>query len=162
MSIEFHQPTKTAVTVAEMARMVGLSRARFYQLLGTAFPFPVYHVATRRPAYVEEQQRVCLEVRRRNCGIDGKPVMFYARRIDHVPAKPMSRNLKPKIKPTEPHGDIAAGLRSLGMASVSSADVGSAIKLLFPAGVKETAPGEVIRAVFLHLKRQNSADNVGR
>ena len=84
MSVEFHEPTKAAVTVAEMARMVGLSRARFYQLLGTAFPFPVYDVSTRRPAYVEEQQRVCLEVRRRNCGIDGKPVLFYARRFDHV------------------------------------------------------------------------------
>jgi hypothetical protein len=161
MSVEFHEPTKAAVTVAEMARMVGLSRARFYQLLGTAFPFPVYDVTTRRPAYAEEQQRVCLEVRRRNCGIDGKPVLFYARRFDHVPAKPKPRT-KPKIKPTEQHSDIFAGLRSLGMASVSSADVRSAIKVLFPAGVNQTAPGEVIRAVFLHLKRQNSADNVGR
>lgn len=160
MSVEFHQPTKAAVTVAEMARMVGLSRARFYQLLGTAFPFPVYDVTTRRPAYVEEQQRVCLEVRRRNCGIDGKPVMFYARRIDHVPLKPMPR-MNPKIKSTEQHGDIVAGLRSLGMASVSSGDVQSAIKVLFPAGVNQTAPAEVIRAVFLHFKRQNSADNVG-
>jgi hypothetical protein len=162
MSVEFQQPLRAAVTVAEMARMVGLSRARFYQLMGTAFPFPVYDVSTRRPVYVEEQQRICLEVRRRNCGIDGKPVLFYARRLDHVPAKAMPRNLKPKIKPTEQHSDIVAGLRSLGMASVSSADVRSAIKVLFAAGIKETPPGEVIRAVFLHLKRQNSADNVGR
>jgi hypothetical protein len=159
MNVEFHEPTKAAVTVAEMARMVGLSRARFYQLLGSAFPYPVYDVSTRRPAYVEEQQRVCLEVRRRNCGIDGKSVLFYARRLDHVPVKPMPRT-KPKIKPTEQHGDILAGLRSLGMASVASADLQSAIKSLFPAGVKETAPAEVVRAVFLHLQRQNSSDNV--
>ncbi len=30
--------TKTAVSVAEMARMVGLSRARFYQLIGSRLP----------------------------------------------------------------------------------------------------------------------------
>ena len=38
---------KSAVSVAEMARMVGLSRSRFYQLVGTAFPHPLYDVATR-------------------------------------------------------------------------------------------------------------------
>ena len=32
--------TKKAVTVAEMARMCGLSRSRFYQLIGSAFPQP--------------------------------------------------------------------------------------------------------------------------
>ena len=93
MSVE----TKVAVTVAEMARMVGLSRARFYQLLGSAFPLPVYDVSTRRPYFVEEMQRVCLEVRRRNCGIDGKPILFYCRRV------PISASAKrsPKITTTK-------------------------------------------------------------
>src|SRR5690242_18870981 len=81
--------TKAIVTVAEMARMVGLGRARFYQLQGTAFPWPVYDIRTKRPIYLEEQQRVCLEVRRRNCGVDGRPILFYARRpsSDPSPAK---------------------------------------------------------------------------
>jgi hypothetical protein len=52
--------TKTVVSVSEMAAMVGLSRARFYQLQGTAFPIPVYDVATRRPVYTEDMQMVCL------------------------------------------------------------------------------------------------------
>ena len=72
--------TKNAVSVAEMARMVGLSRARFYQLIGSAFPHPVYDVSTRRPFYDQEAQTLCLEVRHRNCGIDGKPILFYVRR----------------------------------------------------------------------------------
>ena len=63
-----------------MARMVGLSRSRFHQLIGTTFPWPLYSVSTRRPFYDEELQKCCLEVRRRNCGIDGKPVLFYSRR----------------------------------------------------------------------------------
>ena len=48
--------TKFVVTVAEMARMVGLSRSRFYQLIGTAFPQPERQEGTGRPIYTEEQQ----------------------------------------------------------------------------------------------------------
>ncbi len=48
--------TKAAVTVAEMARMVGLSRSRFYQLIGTAFPQPERQPGTGRPVYTEELQ----------------------------------------------------------------------------------------------------------
>ena len=60
--------------------MVGLVAHRFYQLIGTTFPWPVYSVSTWRPLYDEKLQELCLEVRRRNCGIDGKPVLFYSRR----------------------------------------------------------------------------------
>ena len=76
----FNDKTKAAVTVAEMARMLNLSRQRLHQLIGTAFPYPVYDIKTRRPFFTEELQRVCLEVRRRNCGVDGKAILFYARR----------------------------------------------------------------------------------
>ena len=49
MSVE----TKAVVTVSEMARMVGLSRARFYQLVRAGvFPAPAYKKG--RPIYVEE------------------------------------------------------------------------------------------------------------
>src|SRR6516165_11831748 len=95
MSDEFQ--TKAAVSVAEMARMVGLSRSRFYQLIGTAFPEPERQKGTGRPVYTEELQKVCLEVRRRNCGIDGKPILFYARRIGSAPARPKAP--KPKLEP---------------------------------------------------------------
>jgi hypothetical protein len=163
MSVEFQQPLKAAVTVAEMARMVGLSRARFYQLMGSAFPFPVYHVTTRRPIYVEELQNVCLEVRRRNCGIDGKPVMFYARRLPSAGPPPISKTRSPKSKASgrDEFADVAVALKSLGMSNVSAADVRSAVSASFPKGTGGIDQEQVIRAVFLRLKRQNSADNVG-
>jgi len=85
MSVQ--KETKVAVTVAEMARMCGLSRSRFYQLIGAAFPQPERQPQTDRPIYTEELQQVCLEVRRRNCGIDGKVVLFYARRLGSAPAR---------------------------------------------------------------------------
>jgi hypothetical protein len=138
--------TKTAVTVAEMARMCGLSRARFYQLIGSTFPWPVYNVATKRPFFDEEAQRICLEVRRRNCGIDGRPVLFYARRLPVAVPKRM-----PKYAPQNENkcSQLLDGLRALGL-NASSAQIESAVKELGLGGRED---GEAVRAVFIHLKR---------
>ena len=141
--------TKTAVSVAEMARMVGLSRARFYQLIGSAFPHPVYDVSTRRPFYDDDAQALCLEVRRRNCGIDGKPILFYARR-------PITTGLPRKRRPNvqNPNAGLLEGLKRLGLV-VTSAQVESAIKELFPRGTDAVEPAEVVRSVFIHLQKKN-------
>ena len=151
--------TKAAVTVSEMARMVGLSRARFYQLMNAGvFPQPVYDVATRRPIFVEELQKICLEVRRRNCGVNGRPVLFYSKGAEH----PLGRQKKRKTKRKQRHAGLIASLQELGLADVTEQQVQSAINSLFPSGTGETDDGQVLRQVFLHLKRQNSTDNVGR
>lgn len=153
--------TKAAVTVAEMARMVGLSRARFYQLQGTAFPLPVYDIGTKRPVYTEEQQRICLEVRRRNCGIDGKSVLFYAGRFAGGSRSPKSQ--KPKLEPKGKEvSALVDGLNALGLTTATAAQVQQVTEELFPNGTGGINQSEVLRAVFLHLKRQNSGDNVGR
>lgn len=149
---------KAAVTVAEMARMVGLSRARFYQLIGTAFPCPVYSLATKRPFFNEELQQVCLEVRRRNCGVDGRPVLFYSRGLS-LTAKPRPKR-KPVTKPKTPPPDdglidILEGVRALGRTVTTYAQVEAAVKSAFPEGTREVSSGEVIRAVFLALQRQD-------
>ena len=149
------EQTKVAVSMAEMARMVGLSRTRFYQLVGKTFPFPIYSVATRRPFYTEELQLVCLEVRRRNCGIDGKPVLFYCRG-----AKPTTPK---KTKPgrDDQYADLVEGLRELGLTGITPAEVTAAVKMIYPNGVAAEPEGAVLRAVFLRIKRQFSAGNVG-
>ena len=152
--------TKAAVTVAEMARMVGLSRARFYQLVGTTFPWPVYDVATRQPFYTEELQAVCLDVRRRNCGVDGRPVLFYARRPLAAPVP--GRKPRKIVAVKDNHADLLDGLKGLGLAGVTAAQAAAAVKDLYPNGAPEAANGEVLRAVFLHLRRRNTSDNVGR
>ena len=53
-------------------------------------------------------------------------------------------------------------MRALGVTAATSAQVGEVIKRLFPGGTDGANPGEIIRAVFLSIKRQNSADNLGR
>jgi hypothetical protein len=150
--------TKAIVTVAEMARMCGLSRARFYQLQGKAFPFPQYDVSTRRPVYTEEQQVVCLEVRRRNCGVDGKPILFYARRPTSIPI-----SARKSTKPKKDKDIIALidGLASLGL-TVTASQVEEVTKTMYPNGISSIDGGELVRAVFLAIRRQNTADNVGR
>lgn len=157
MSVQIQ--TKAAVSVAEMARMCGLSRSRFYQLIGTAFPQPERQPETDRPNYTEEQQKICLEVRRRNCGIDGKPVLFYARRLTTAPTKPKSA--KPKLEAKR--GDVLAlieGLNALKLPATTAAEVQRVTDELYAQGTAGLDQGEVLRAVFLHLKGQNSADNV--
>ena len=148
------------VSVSEMARQCGLSRSRFNQLVGTTYPFPVYEIASHRPCYTEELQQVCLSVMQHNCGIDGRPVMFYARRIGIT--APVKRQRKDRPPRDSNHVDLLDGLRSLGLTTVTMPQLTVAMKDLFPKGVMEMEHGEVLRAVFLHLRRQNSADNVGR
>ena len=151
--------TKAVVSVAEMARMVGLSRQRFYQLMGTTFPHPRYDVASKRPFYTEKMQQVCLEVRKRNCGIDGKPVMFYCTGHRHENRKPVTKR-KPLAKNNQYTG-ITDGLAALGLPSITDNEVASAVKHLFPKGMDGEDDGEVLRQVFLHLKCQDTSDNVG-
>ena len=149
---------KAVVSISEMARMVGLSRARFYQLIGTAVPWPVYDVATRRPFYDEELQQVCLEVRRRNVGIDGKAILFYSRRTGGAPLPKPKKAKPPK---DDRHDELLDELKSLGLTTATTAQVAEAVKELYPHGVDGMNHGEVLRTVFLHLRRRNSSDNVG-
>lgn len=154
--------SKTVVSVAEMARMVGLSRARFYQLVDEGiFPCPVYSVHTRRPHYLEEMQQVCTDVRKRNCGVNGKPILFYSPRHPLGQQPRPVKKTKAEPKQTNQYVDLINGLRSLGL-EVTTVVIEPIVKELFPAGIQNLECGEVIRSVFLRMKRQNTTDNVGR
>ena len=147
---------KVRVTVAEMSRMVGLSRSRFYQLLGATFPKPLYDAETKRPFYDEELQRVCLEVRRRNCGINGKPIMFYSRHTYTPTPVQRTRTTKQRATTNSQFDDLLDSVRALGMTAVTRDQVASAVSELFPNGTDVTPPAEVVRAVFVQMKRQES------
>ena len=143
-----------AVTVSRMAEMCGLSRQRFHELIGTVFPYPVYKVSNHRPIYVREQIEVCLEVRRiGKAYYTSEPVIFYQR-------KKRGQRRKLVTNQTSENGryeDLVAGLRSLGLTDVDEGRVADAIRELHPTGNENVEFGEVLREVFLHLKRQKSA-----
>lgn len=151
---------KTVVSVTEMARMCNLSRQRFYQLMGTAFPYPVYNIATRKPFYTDDLQHVCLEVRKKNCGINGKPVLFYTTSRSHGKEKPSCGDGSLKGGKRKAYMDLIGGVQKLGL-SVEEGHVIAAIKQLFPSGIDGVEKGEVLKAVFLHLKQRESAGNTG-
>jgi hypothetical protein len=153
---------KQAVTVSEMARMCFLSRARFYQLIGSAFPYPLYNVSTRRPFFDEDLQRVCLEVRRRNCGIDGKPVLFYSRRLDLPLPKKQSSSGRSASPKTTTHKNLIVGLAGLGLSGVTEHQVEAALVKLYPNGADGVDEATLLRAIFVDLMRQDRHHNVSR
>lgn len=152
--------TKAAVSVSEMAKMVGLSRQRFAQLQGTTFPWPLYDVATRRPFYPEDLQKVCLEVRRRNWGIDGRPLLFYAPRLPTTSTTTAPERKKVVMKKNKNVTALVDGLNALGLTTATAAQVESITKELFPRGTAGIDQGEVLRAVFLHIRSKNTAEKV--
>jgi hypothetical protein len=121
------------------------------------FPPPLYRIATKRPFFTEEMQETCLGVRQRNCGINGRPVLFYARRLGATISKAKATPPKNSHK----HADLIEGLRALGLTFVNSAQVEAAVQKCFSSGRSAVNDETVLRTVFLHLKRQNSSDNVG-
>lgn len=156
--------TKAVVTVSEMAHMVGLSRARFYQLQKAGvFPAPLYHIATRRPIYDESLQNVCLEVRRRNCGVNGKPVLFYARYRSSAPNRP-KKQVSPPVTKGKDQNIVAllGGLNRLGLTTATAAQVEVVTKEIYPAGTDGIDRGVVLKEVFLELRRRHSTGNAGR
>ncbi len=152
--------TKLVVSVTEMARMVGLSRARFYQLVRSGtFPVADHDPLTKRPYYGEEKQRQCLEVRRKNCGIDGSPVLFYSRRRDAGVTKVKSPPPKPKANADE-YADLMEHL-TLARVTVARAQVEVIVKAIYPGGIKGIDLGTVVRKVIDRLRCQNSTGSVG-
>lgn len=91
--------------------------------------------------------------------MNGKPVLFYSKGHSQPTQTRSTRKAKPK--PIQPHADLIDGLVALGL-MVSATQVESAFKATYPNGVDGLDRGEVLRAVFLSLKRQDTADNVGR
>jgi hypothetical protein len=153
---------KHAVTVTEMAEMVGLSRSRFHQLLGKVFPLPLYDLRSRRPFFTEDQQQVILDLRASNCGIDGKPVLFYASRSKRAAAKAKVRRKLENatvgsVLPTQ----LTKAVRSLGLKTVRPAEVEDTLRRLYPNGTDGIATIELVRSVFLKLKRRATTDPVG-
>ena len=148
---------KPVVSQSSMAKLVGLSRQRFHQLMkqGVFVP-PVYDIHTRRPHYTEEMQNVCLAVREKNIGVNGKVVLFYARRPDSpVPKKQISTGRSTPSKKTPQHSGLIDGLRGLGLTTVTENDVAAALQKLYPTGTTEVGEAELLRTVFVHLMRRN-------
>jgi len=146
-----------AVSVSGIAKMLRLSRARFYQLVKeNVFPTPVYDIRTQRPYYTDEQQRVCLEVRKLNLGINGRPILFYSRRKApfKTPKTTSASHRKTKDKQSSRWGNIIEGLKSLGLEGIKSSQIEAIISSNYPSGTEEIDGGELLRTCYINLRRK--------
>ncbi len=139
---------KVAVSVSQLAKDLFLSRSRLYQLIKAGvFPPPSYCAETGRPLYDREQQEICHEVRRTNCGVNGKPILFYS------PRRPSVTPKKRKVAMPK-HTELILALKSLGLSNVTNDQVHDALGECFSGGTDGVENGSVIRALFLYLKRE--------
>ncbi len=63
---------------------------------------------------------------------------------------------------TSKHSDLIEGLRGLGLGATTEQQIEVALKNLYPKGTNGVSGTEVLRRLFLSIKRQNSGDNLGR
>jgi hypothetical protein len=145
----------TMVSVAGMARMVGLSRQRFHQLMREGvFPPPIYDTATKRPHYTEDMQQICMTVREQNVGVNGRVVLFYVRRPESAPKKQISSFGSARRKKLH-QKNLIDGLKGLGLSNASEQSIASAMQELYPKGTTNVDEAEVLRTIFVHMMRRN-------
>lgn len=138
---------KPIISVTEMAKMLSLSRARFYQLLEQGiFPQPIYDLRTHRPLYDVKLQKACLGVRETGIGSNNQYILFYSPRKKETKAK----NSKSTKKIDSLHAEFAGTLNSMGL-DCSAKDVSVAISELYLDGIEEMDHGVVIRDLFRFL-----------
>lgn len=139
---------REAMSIAETARLIKMSRSRFHQLIGSVFPQPKRD-ENGKPYYPRQDQELIVEIRRRNVGLDGKPILFRATgsRTSSAPRRPRA----PQV--SQAYRDVLVAVRELGLTHATARDVAECVGRLFPDG-KTPEPADLIRRVFLSLKSQ--------
>lgn len=142
-----HSSPKAAISVTEMAKMVGLSVNHFRSLCKRGvFPMPSYSTHNKRPFFDNEAQQVCLQVRQTNIGHNGAYVLFYGPR-----AKPEAISTGKRGKPSERATGLAKALKHLGQ-EVTAQQVESALPEAFPSGIPSD-DGQAIRVLYSYFKK---------
>jgi hypothetical protein len=129
-------------SVSEMARKLGLSRARFYQLVKSGVFPPPFRFEAKRPFYSCDLQEKCLAIRKTGVGFNGLPVLFNQRR-------PRG---KAHQEPTRQYDGFVAALNNMGL-KVTASNVKHAVQALYPAGLEPAHdPSEVLRNLFQYFR----------
>jgi hypothetical protein len=152
------QPTprvrRGAYSVAETAKLCGISRARFYELISDGvMPHPIYCVHTKRPLFTADMAALCVRVKETNTAIDGRYVIFYNRRELTDGATPASTaRAAQRPAPTAPlMQEMIDTLRTMGVRQNQS-EITAAITARCSQGVTESSFETDLRAVFDALR----------
>ncbi len=134
--------------------MCGLSRARFYDLIRDGvMPWPTYCIYTRKPMYLADAAALCIRVKETNTGIDGRYVIFYARREHAAGTSPVAAT-RAAQRPAPIDAltqEMIETLRAMGVRQ-GQTEVVAAINARCPSGVTEVCFETDLRAVFDRLR----------
>ncbi len=138
--------SKPIVSMTEIAQMVQLSRARFYQLLQSGFfPKPLHDERSKRPYYDLELQQKILECRQSGIGVDGSFMLFYSPRKNGT-ASNVRKKIDPQVK------ELADTLTTMGL-DITVKQVQQGLIEIYPDGTNGEEQGVVIRELFRYLKQ---------
>jgi predicted DNA-binding transcriptional regulator AlpA len=141
------KPLKAAVSVAEMCRLLQMSRSQFYwHVKRGTFHEPLRLASNNRPYFTASMVDDNLRVRQTGVNVNDEYVIFYERRAADD-TKPTGK------KPKADHSSLIQGLKSFGISSITPDQVESALDACFPGGTRDKDEIEVLRAIFRHLKR---------
>ena len=146
---------RAGISVLEMAKTLGLSRSRFYQLMGSGkIPCPIYDVKTRRPFYDQKLQEICLKIKQTGIAYDNTIIMFNTAR-QTTQKRPQKPDVTQTIEsPTDnKYSDIVEALAEMGVRTNVEA-VGKAIKQIYPNGQDDVDEGVMLRDLFRHLRNK--------
>jgi hypothetical protein len=139
---------KPYISVSAACQLVGLSRARFYQLIEQGiFPQPIYHIRTKRPYYDIALQKKLLEIRDTCIGENGDLIIFYSPRKNKSTSTPKKKKVDPVVK------ELTEILNSMGLETTTNR-VKQGLTELYPAGIKDVDQGVVIRELFRFIKSE--------
>lgn len=142
-------PIKAVVSVAQMCRLLHMSRSQFYwHVKRGTFHAPQYLASNKRPYFTASMVEDNLRVRETGVGVNNEYVIFYERQA--VETKPSERKAKAN------HASLIDGLKALGLAGVTTEQVETALAVTFPNGTTGQDETTVLRAVFRQLKRSGA------
>ena len=145
MSIKKLSISKQIFSITEVAQMLQLSRARFYQLLVTGFfPKPLHDDMSKRPYYNQDLQQKCFECRLSGVGSDGSYMLFYS---------PRKKGTKMRTKKTDPQiKELTETLGSMGL-EITVEQVKQGLTETYPEGAEGQDQGVVTRELYRYLKQ---------
>lgn len=142
---------KPIVSISEVCEMVGLSRARYYQLIESGFfPKPLQDERSKRPYYDLELQKKILECRQSGIGANGSFMLFYSPRKNGTTT---SSQKKQKVDPIVK--ELTETLEGMGLETTVE-QVQQGLAEIYPDGTKTVEQGVVIRELFRFIKQKMS------
>jgi predicted DNA-binding transcriptional regulator AlpA len=132
------------MTATELGTLIGLSRARIYQLCRAGrFPKPSKGEFTTRSFFSAEAVQTVLKIKAEGIALDGRPIVF------NKITSPRKKN-SPKAQTQSAPNPILDYLEGLGL-SVNAGQLDGVLAELFPHGWQSHPQEEVVQKAYQRL-----------